>query len=79
MPFESAETVVHGLPLHIALGYDTAEHTVILPEAGNLQVFAATPAETIQFFFLKSHLVSSNPVISVGWSFLSLDEVFHMN
>lgn len=34
--------------LHWAM---TQQNTVILPEAGNLQVFSATPDETIQFLF----------------------------
>lgn len=29
----------------------TQQNTVILPEAGNLKVLSATPAEAIQMFF----------------------------
>jgi len=48
---EAAETALCEPLLCTALGCDTAKHAVILPEAGSLQAFLATPAEAIQMFF----------------------------
>lgn len=77
MPFESAETVLHDLPLHVALGCDTAKQSSCLSLATSkcMQPLQLKPLN----FFFKSHLLSSKHVISVGWRFLSLEEVFHIN